>query len=76
MRNYPATVLNAFLSSLRGAGRIADYYFEAATTASLGDIVDLVLVISLTHPLKLQMKNPILPILTNEFSFLLLEIFI
>ncbi|XP_061393995.1 possible lysine-specific histone demethylase 1 [Musca vetustissima] len=57
IRNYPATVHGAFLSGLREAGRIADYYLgypegtppdigysvvEAANTASVGDTVDLV----------------------------------
>lgn len=53
IRNYPATVHGAFLSGLREAGRIADYYLgfvegtppdvgysvvEAANSASVGDI--------------------------------------
>uniref|UniRef100_A0A1A9Z2Y8 SWIRM domain-containing protein n=1 Tax=Glossina pallidipes TaxID=7398 RepID=A0A1A9Z2Y8_GLOPL len=57
IRNYPATVHGAFLSGLREAGRIADYYLgypegtppdigysviEAANSASVGDTVDLV----------------------------------
>ncbi|XP_014091037.3 possible lysine-specific histone demethylase 1 [Bactrocera oleae] len=57
IRNYPATVHGAFLSGLREAGRIADYYLgypegtppdigysvvEAANTASVGDNVDIV----------------------------------
>ena len=31
IRNYPATVLDPFLSSLHEAGRIADNYFETAS---------------------------------------------
>ncbi|XP_017490597.1 PREDICTED: possible lysine-specific histone demethylase 1 isoform X3 [Rhagoletis zephyria] len=57
IRNYPATVHGAFLSGLREAGRIADYYLgypegtppdigysvvEAANTASVGGNVDIV----------------------------------
>lgn len=56
IRNYPATVHGAFLSGLREAGRIADYYLgypegtppdigysvvEAANSASVGDTVEM-----------------------------------